>query len=60
MLNEFLSFFISAYHSVVGDDYKHLQWFDSILSVIILSTICISCFIIFIMIFHTCIKMFKR
>lgn len=60
MLNEFLSMFIAAYHSIVGEDYKNLAWFDSILSVIILSTVCISCFVIFIMIFHTVIKMFKR
>lgn len=60
MLLIFLNIFLGAYHNVVPEDYKNIYFFDSILSVIILSTVCIATFITFIIVLVTVIKMFKR
>lgn len=60
MLLIFLNIFLGAYHNVVPEDYKNIHFFDSILSVIILSTVCIATFITFIIVLVTVIKMFKR
>ena len=44
MLNDFLSAFVGAFASVIPDTYHNYNWFVSILSIIILSIVCVSMF----------------
>lgn len=56
MLNDFLAAFIGAFASVVPESYHNYKWFVSILSVILLSVICVSMFITFFIVLHGVIK----
>lgn len=56
MLNEFLASFIGAFASVVPETYHNYNWFVSILSLIILSIVCLSMFASFLLVCHSVVK----
>lgn len=60
MLIEFLETFLGAYYALLPEDYPNLYFFASILSIIILSVVCISCFVTMMIIIHHCFKIFSN
>ena len=56
MLNDFLSAFIGAFTSVIPETYHNYNWFVSILSLIILSIVCLSMFISFFLVVWSVVK----
>lgn len=60
MLIEFLETFLGAYFALIPEDYSNRNYFASILSIIILSIVCISCFVTMMIIIHHCFKIFTN